>query len=108
MKTPSRICPACARPMLHADGCNPRTGLRTRREELRFLVDEADWEPFELADRCRDCGATIDGYHHPLCCVAMCFNAHDEGGGMAQRLGCDCDANPATGRPFHTDNRRQR
>jgi hypothetical protein len=91
MKPSSPVCATCARPLLYSPGCVPRTGTRTRREELRYLVDEAGWEPFDLLDRCRDCGATIDSYHHLLCCVAMCFNDHQPDGGMDQRLMCGCD-----------------
>lgn len=85
------ICAACVQPIGDSDSCTARPGVRTRREEYRYLIDEAGWEPYELAEHCRDCGVTIDGYHHPMCCVAMCFNEHGPGGEMDQRMMCGCD-----------------
>jgi hypothetical protein len=95
------ICATCDQPIGDSDSCKARPGLRTRREELRYLIEEAGWEPFELLDHCRDCGTAIDGYHHPMCCVAMCFNAHGPDGRTAQRLMCSCDVDPMTGKPYH-------
>ena len=90
MSVSSKTCAECRRPMI-GSSCTWVPGLRTRRQERDFLINEAGWEPFEIDAQCWDCGAVIDGYHHPQCCKAMCFNEHAPDGRMAQRLMCGCD-----------------
>jgi hypothetical protein len=80
------ICPACNTPFSTADTCVHRTGLVTRTEERRWMVSQyPEWADIDFAERCRDCNARPDGYHHPVCSQAACI-LHEE-----QRLTCPCD-----------------
>jgi hypothetical protein len=58
------VCPSCRREMLAAPSCTPRLNV-VRYGDERYL-------PADRPERCRDCGVSVGGVHHPRCCMEEC------------------------------------
>jgi hypothetical protein len=79
-------CQTCKREMLLAPSCTTRLDTARYGSE-RHLPDPPP-------DRCRDCGVTIGGTHHPLCCIAQC--ARCGGQKLAEEHGAVCEPDGRT------------
>ena len=78
------LCEICGQRMLIADGCSCSKIESNGKIYKRIKFGE---NPHDKGEKCHDCGASKDHYHHFNCDAETCPVCGE------QMLSCDCDIN---------------